>query len=70
MTDPAEWIAVATVPAIVERDQFERAQERLAYNQRMAARNNRVHEYLLRGLVSCGHCRRACAGRHVWRGYD
>jgi site-specific DNA recombinase len=70
VTDPAEWIAVATVPAIVERDQFERAQERLAYNQRMARRNNRVHEYLLRGLVSCGHCRRACAGRHVWRGYD
>ena len=70
VTDPAEWIAVATVPAIVEREQFERAQERLAYNQRMASRNNRVHEYLLRGLVSCGHCRRACAGRHVWRGYD
>ena len=70
VTDPAEWIAVATVPAIVDRERFERAQERLAYSQRMAARNNRVHDYLLRGLVSCGHCRRACAGRHVWRGYD
>jgi site-specific DNA recombinase len=70
VTDPAEWIAVAPVPAIVDREQFERAQERLAYNQRMASRNNRVHDYLLRGLVSCGHCRCACAGRHVWRGYD
>src|SRR3954471_20325456 len=70
VTDPAEWIAVATVPAIVDREQFERAQERLAYHQRMAQRNNRMHQYLLRGLVSCGHCRRACAGRHVWRGYD
>jgi site-specific DNA recombinase len=70
VTDPAEWIAVATVPAIVDHERFERAQERLAYNQRMARRNNRVHEYLLRGLVSCGHCRRACAGRHGWRGYD
>jgi len=70
VNDPAEWIAVATVPAIVDREQFERAQERLAYNQRMARRNNRVHDYLLRGLVSCGHCRRACAGRHVHRGYD
>src|SRR6185369_603098 len=70
VADPAEWIAVTTVPAIVERERFERAQERLAYNQRMSARNNRVHQYLLRGLVSCGHCRRACAGRHVWRGYD
>src|SRR3954452_17868638 len=70
VTDPAEWIAVAPVPAIVDREQFERAQERLAYNQRMAPRNNRVHDYLLRGPVSCGHCRQACAGRHVWRGYD
>ena len=70
VVDPAEWIAVATVPAIITREQFERAQERLAYNQRMAPRNNRVHDYLLRGLVSCGHCRQACAGRHVWRGYD
>jgi site-specific DNA recombinase len=70
VTDPSEWILVATVPAIIDREQFERAQERLAYNQRMAPRNNRVHEYLLRGLVSCGHCHRACAGRHVWRGYD
>jgi site-specific DNA recombinase len=70
VNDPIEWIAVATVPAIVDREQFERAQERLAYNQRMAPRNNRVHDYLLRGLVSCGHCRRACSGRHVWRGYD
>ena len=70
VNDPAEWIAVATVPAIVDREQFERVQERLAYTQRMARRNNRVHDYLLRGLVSCGHCRRACSGRHVWRGYD
>ena len=70
VNDPAEWIAVATVPAIIDREQFERVQERLAYTQRMARRNNRVHDYLLRGLVSCGHCRRACSGRHVWRGYD
>ena len=44
VTDPAEWIAVATVPAIVERERFERAQARLAYNRRMAPRNNRVHQ--------------------------
>src|SRR5215212_6069270 len=70
VADPAEWIAVTTVPAIVGREQFERAQERLAYDRRMSPRNNRTHQHLLRGLVSCGHCRRACAGRHVWRGYD
>src|ERR671939_864028 len=69
-TDPAEWIAVARVPAIVDQAQFDRVQERLAYNRRMASRNNRVHQYLLRGLVSWGHCRGACSGRHLGAGYD
>jgi site-specific DNA recombinase len=70
VADRAEWIAVAPVPAIIGQEQFDRAQERLAYNQRMARRNNRVHQYLLRGLVSCGHCRRGCSGRHMPPGYD
>ena len=39
MTGPAEWIAVAPVPAIIKREQFDHAQERLAYTQRMARRN-------------------------------
>jgi len=65
----AEWIPVAPVPAIVTRAQFARAQERLAYNRRMARRNNRAHSYLLRGLVSCGQCRLACCGRHTRPGY-
>jgi site-specific DNA recombinase len=67
--DKAEWIVAAAVPAIVGQAQFDRAQERLAYNRRMARRNNTQHPYLLRGLVSCGLCRRACAGRHTPR-YD
>src|SRR5688500_12684906 len=69
-TDPTEWIAVARVPALVDQAQFDRVQERLAYNRGMARRNNGVHAYLLRGLVSCGHCRRACGGRHLRPGYD
>jgi site-specific DNA recombinase len=69
-TDPVEWIAVACVPALVDQAQFDRVQERLAYNRSMARRNNSVHAYLLRGLVSCGHCRRACGGRHLQPGYD
>src|ERR1044072_7566386 len=36
----------------------------------MARRDNSVHAYLLRGLVSCGDCRRACGGRHLPPGYD
>ncbi len=70
VADPAEWIAVAPVPAIIGQERFDRAQERLSYNQRMARRNNRVHQCLLRGLVSCGRCRRGCSGRHMPPGYD
>ena len=67
--DETEWIPVASVPAIVGRAQFDRSQERLAYNRRMARRNNRANPYLLRGLVSCGRCRLACCGRHTRPGY-
>src|SRR4051794_7083058 len=58
------------VMVAVRLAQFDRGQERLAYNRSMARRNNGVHAYLLRGLVSCGHCRRACGGRHLRPGYD
>jgi site-specific DNA recombinase len=68
-TAPAEWIAVASVPAIISREVFDAAQEKLAYNQRMARRNNTAQPYLLRGMVSCGHCRRGCDGRHSPRGH-
>ena len=67
--DAAEWIAVGPVPAIISQAQFDRTQERLAYNRQMAQRNNRVHPYLLRGLVSCGQCRLACCGRCTRAGY-
>jgi site-specific DNA recombinase len=69
LVDEAEWIPVAPVPAIVGRAQFDRAQQRLAYNRQMARRNNHAHPYLLRGLVSCGRCRLACCGRHTRPGY-
>jgi site-specific DNA recombinase len=36
----------------------------------MATRNNRVHPYLLRGLVSCGHCQCGCIGRRLPPAYD
>jgi site-specific DNA recombinase len=68
--DATEWIAVAPVPAIISQAQFDRARERLAYNRQMARRNNRVHPYLLRGMVSCGRCRLGCSGLHMPTGYD
>src|SRR4051812_333465 len=61
--DPAQWIAVGRVPALITQEQFDRAAERLVYNRQMARRNNWVHPYLLRGLVSCGHCQHSCMGR-------
>ncbi len=60
---PETWIPVATVPAIVSGEQFAQVQAKLARNQQFARRNNTAHDYLLRALVSCGHCRTACAGR-------
>ena len=68
--EPGEWIAVAPVPALVSPIQFEKAAERLVYNRQMARRNNRAHDYLLRGLVSCGHCRYGCVGRCQQGHYD
>jgi site-specific DNA recombinase len=62
---PATWIAVATIPALVSEEQFAHVQAKLAQNQQAAARHNTVHTYLLRALVSCGHCQLACTGRSL-----
>ena len=58
-----DWIPVATIPALVSAEQFEQVQAKLAQNQQFARRNNTARDYLLRALVSCGHCRTACTGR-------
>jgi site-specific DNA recombinase len=52
---PEDWIPIP-VPAIVSEETFAAVQARLARNTHMARRNNTAHEYLLRGLVSCGQC--------------
>lgn len=57
-----EWIPIP-VPAVVTQKVFERVQAKLTLNQQRAPRNNKVHQYLLRGLVSCGQCRLAAHGR-------
>jgi site-specific DNA recombinase len=63
-TAPEEWIMIP-VPAIVSREVFEIAQTRLDQNKQMARRNNTTHDYLLRGLLSCGRCHLTCSGREV-----
>jgi site-specific DNA recombinase len=67
-TPPEDWIPIA-VPAIISQEMFERAQARLAQNRRTTSRPNTAHQYLLRGLVSCGQCQLACTGRTSRSGY-
>ena len=67
-TNPREhWIAVE-VPAIVDRELWEKAQERLKLNKERA-RRNRKHQYLLSGRVRCGLCGSKMAGRGVKDSY-
>src|SRR5918911_1439767 len=53
-----EWIIVP-IPALVPEAHFAAAQQRMVHN-RVMARRNLKHKYLLQGLVSCGHCRLCC----------
>jgi site-specific DNA recombinase len=62
ITPPSDWTLVAHVPAIVTQELFDQVQAKLAQNQRWATRHNTAYEYLLRALVSCGACQRACMG--------
>ena len=59
----AEWLPVASVPALVSEEQFAQAQAKLARNRAFARRHNTAHAYLLRALVSCGLCRSGCLCR-------
>ncbi|MEO0249548.1 MAG: recombinase family protein [candidate division WOR-3 bacterium] len=61
-----EWIPVA-VPAIVSRELWEAAQERLAKN-RSRTQPNPKYQYLLSGHLRCGHCGCALIGRSYYRG--
>jgi site-specific DNA recombinase len=57
---PEEWTFVTTIPALVSQADFDDVQAKLGLNQQRASRNNTVHAYLLRALVSCGRCQAAC----------
>ena len=65
-----DWIRVAHVPALVTAEQFARARARLAHNRATARRNAHAERYLLRALVSCGHCQQGCAARRLPPAYD
>lgn len=48
-------IIVRNVPAIIDRDIWEKAQDTLKLNQIESMRNS-TREYLLRGLIKCSNC--------------
>jgi site-specific DNA recombinase len=57
-----QWIAIA-VPALVDADTWNKAQEQLARNAALSFRNNTKHNYLLRCLLTCRICGLAMFGR-------
>lgn len=50
------------IPAIIDKDMFERVQERMAKNKRAPARKKAEDEYLLTTKLFCGTCGRIMAG--------
>ena len=61
---PEEGIPIP-VPALIDAELFEQVQTKLSHNQQGAARNNRVHDYLLRSLVSCRGCHLSAGARNA-----
>ncbi|SEM73999.1 recombinase family protein [Lihuaxuella thermophila] len=57
--DESEWVN-AEVPAIIDKDLFELAQEQRRKN--LTNTGNAKYNYLLKGIIRCGHCGR------IWNG--
>ncbi len=65
--DKENWIYIP-VPALVDEDLFELAQEQLEENKRRARVNPEGATYLLQGLLVCKQCERAyCGGKTTKR---
>jgi site-specific DNA recombinase len=59
--DRNEWIAVS-VPKIIDRDLYDKAQKMIQQNIEMSKRNNK-YQYLLRGRIKCSKCGYSYIGR-------
>jgi site-specific DNA recombinase len=44
------------VPTVIDQESWELAQQQLRLNRERASRNNKQHDYLLKGLLVCAHC--------------
>ena len=56
---PEEWITIP-VPAVIDRDTFDRVSHISHENWRLSPRGATPNAWLLRGLVQCGHCHVSC----------
>jgi site-specific DNA recombinase len=54
-----EWIAIP-VPAIIDRDTFDRVNQVTHQNFKLNPRGATPNAWLLRGLLQCGHCHVSC----------
>jgi site-specific DNA recombinase len=57
-----DWIRIP-VPALISKEVFQRAHDRLEANKRFSPRNNKRYEYLLSGLLRCQQCGYALYGK-------
>ncbi|MBH8597307.1 recombinase family protein [Thermoactinomyces sp. CICC 10523] len=57
--DESQWVSVE-VPAIIDKSLFGLAQEQRRKN--LTNSGNVKHEYLLKGMIRCGHCGRIWSG--------
>lgn len=53
----------SNIPAIISKEQYDKAQELIAKNKSMI-KGNVKHNYLLRGLIKCAHCGYAYVGNY------
>lgn len=58
-----EWIHVE-IPQIIDKAQFERAQNLLGVSKRRHTKDSQ-HQYLLSGLLKCGECENTMTGRRA-----
>jgi site-specific DNA recombinase len=56
----SEWIEVS-IPALIDRELFERSQARHGPNQQFSPRNLHEEHWLLRRLLRCERCNRKCS---------
>ncbi len=69
-TEASDQIMIR-VPAIIDRDLFERVKQTMDENKRVARERKEGAKYLLSGKVVCGCCQSAyCAGRYSKVGYS